>query len=202
MATTAARLPPALSPPTARREASTPRSAACVAHPARGGDAVVHGSREAVLRAHAVVHRHHRATGAEGQLAAQRVVRVQVADDPAAAVVVHQHRRRRLALGRGLGVVQAQRDRTQRSLGHQVARLGDGRRLGLRHGAALAVETARLGRAQRVRRRYAALDHQVEQELRLGMQHRCAPTASRSASRRCRWWTGSSCSRSAIRHSR
>ena len=143
-----------------------------VAHPARGGDAVVHRGREAVLRAHAVVHRHHRAAGGVGQLAAQRVVRVQVADDPAAAVVVHQHRRRALALRRGLRVVQAQRDRAVRAVGLQVAGLGDRRRVGLRHRAALAVEGACVGRRQRVRRRDLALDHQVEQELGMGVQHR------------------------------
>jgi len=67
-----------------------------ITHPARGRDAVVHRGGETMLGSHAVVHRDHGAAGGNGQLAAQRVVGVQVADHPATAVEVHQHRRRGL----------------------------------------------------------------------------------------------------------
>ena len=58
----------------------------------RGEKAVVDGRRKRVLRRQAIVDREHRAAGAERQLTAHHVVRVEVADGPAAAVEEHQRR--------------------------------------------------------------------------------------------------------------
>ena len=135
-----------------------PERAGLRAHPARGGVGVFDGRGEAVLRRHAVVDRHHRAARAVGQLAAQRVMRVEIADDPAAAVVVDQHRQRAravLPIGRyrrsGMGPCgpSAARSRTSATSGG----------IGLREEAPLAVEVARVDRRQRVRGRNAAFDH-------------------------------------------
>ena len=127
--------------------------------------AVVRRGREAVLGAEPVVDRQHRDAGLQRQLAAQHVVRVAVADGPAAAVEVHQQRQRA-----GRRPVQPQRD----AVGRQVAHLGHRRRLGLRERAPLQVEAARVGRRQRVRGRHAAFDHQVDQGTGLGVEHAAA----------------------------
>jgi hypothetical protein len=153
------------------------RQAACIeaqrrglaAHPARGGQHVVDGGGKAVFGAHAVVDRDHRAPRAVGQLPAQHVVRVEIADDPATAVVVHQHRQR--AGARTQRPVQAHRDGAVRAVRGEVAHLGHFRGQRLRGGAALAVEGPRIGGRQRVGRRNAARLDEVEQGARLGMQH-------------------------------
>jgi hypothetical protein len=82
--------------------------------PSGRGEAVVDRGREAVLGAHAVVDRDDRAARAVGELAAEHVVGVEVADGPAAAVEVHQHRRRRRVVAAPRRPVQAQRDRAVR----------------------------------------------------------------------------------------
>ena len=63
-------------------------------HPADGGQAVVDGGRERVLGRQPVVDGDDRDAAGRGQGADGAVVGVEVADDPAAAVEVHEHRPR------------------------------------------------------------------------------------------------------------
>ena len=69
------------------------------AHPGEGGERILGGHGKAVLRRTAVVDRDQRTAGGVGQQPAKGVVRLKIADDPAAAVVVHQHRQRAAASG-------------------------------------------------------------------------------------------------------
>src|SRR6266566_5063621 len=86
-ATTAARLPPALSPATATRRLSIPSSPACATT-----QRVAAGRRELVLRRQPVVDGDDGDARLGRDLPALDVVRVEIADHPAAAVVVHEHR--------------------------------------------------------------------------------------------------------------
>src|ERR1051326_1625787 len=93
-ASTAARLPPELSPPTA----TDSNRAANHSSPAHASSTAA-GKR--VLRRQPVIQRHHRAAAANRQGTADRIVRVEVAHHPAAAMQVEQ---RRLRLIRLVGV--------------------------------------------------------------------------------------------------
>ena len=70
--TTAARLPPALSPPTAIRRGSAPSSAALSAAQLKAAQASSTGGRERVLGGQPVVDREHRGPGRRGEEAAER----------------------------------------------------------------------------------------------------------------------------------
>jgi hypothetical protein len=70
-----------------------------VGHPADGGEGVLGGGREPVLRGQAVLDRHHGAARAVGQLAAGAVVGLDRTEGPAAAVEVHQAGQLALSLG-------------------------------------------------------------------------------------------------------
>jgi hypothetical protein len=151
--------------------------------PSSGGDAVVDGGWKAMLRPHPVVDRHHRAARAVGELAAQGVVGVEVADDPAPAVKVDERRQRRSARARG--PVRAQGDRPGRPFGAQF----DGaRHLGrrrLREEAPLAVRRPRFGRCERVQRRHADTLDQLEQGFRFRVEHGLSPYTVRAAELTC-----------------
>ena len=67
--------------------------------------------------------------------------------------------------------VQAQGDRAVRPVGRELGDLGDRRRLGLRHGAPVAIEEARLDRRQRLHRRQATLLDQIEKGPGVRMEH-------------------------------
>src|SRR4030095_7165776 len=92
-ATTAARLPPALSPATATRRAAPPRRpaepapAGVRAAPARPPPRVVDGRRELVLRRQPIVDGDDRDARFGRDLPALDIVRVEVADHPPARVV-------------------------------------------------------------------------------------------------------------------
>ena len=83
-------MPPALSPPTASRLVSMPSSSALADHPVERGPGVVARRRARVLGRQAVVDRDDDDAGPGAELPAQRVVAVEVADDPPAAVVVDE----------------------------------------------------------------------------------------------------------------
>src|SRR4029450_4272835 len=113
-ATTAARLPPALSPPTAMRRGAMPRSlpspstqrapphpdapgadprpASTRDAPPRARPRLVHRRRELVLGRETIVDGHDRDPRLRGDLSALHVVRVEVTDDPAAPVVEDERR--------------------------------------------------------------------------------------------------------------
>jgi hypothetical protein len=126
MAHTAASVPPALSPPTARRPASRPRLAPCFRDEREGVPRVVRCGRKLVRGRQPVVDRHHRAAALVAQHAAQRVVRADVADGEAATMKVHQHRQH---LGRRRIEPRGYREAVARG----DAEVFDARQLGLGH---------------------------------------------------------------------
>ena len=92
-AETAARLPAALSPPTAIR-ADRSQLAGILGTPSNHRVHVLGRRREPVLRSLALVDGHHRALRSDAQLATYRVVGVGITDDVPAAVEVHEQRAR------------------------------------------------------------------------------------------------------------
>ena len=126
-ATTAARLPPALSPPTARRLGVHAQLGGMGDDPARGRPGVVGGGGEFVLGGQAIVHRDHAGAGLRGELPAEDVMRLQIADHPAAAVEVDVDRQPR-GVGHSRRPVEAERDLTRRALGGEVPYRADGGR--------------------------------------------------------------------------
>ena len=150
------------------------------AHPARRREAVVDGGREAMLRAHPVVDRDDRAAASRCRAAgtARRGCRGRRSSSrrrgsrraPAAAPRVAGAG---AAAGRGAAGCapcgpSAAASRTSSDLGR--------RRLGER--APIAVEGARLDRAQRVHRRQAALRDEVEQGAGVGVEHGVSSAAA------------------------
>ena len=102
--------------------------------PAGRGVAVLQRGGEAVLRRKPVVHGGHQAAGVMAEIAADIVVGVEVAADPAAAVDVDQDRQR--ASARVVGFVDAHAERPGRTGGlflayglHRQRRTGNGRHL-------------------------------------------------------------------------
>ena len=140
------------------------------AHPAQRREAVVDGGRKAVLRRQPVVHRDDDATGAQRQLPARHVVGVEVADRPAAAVVVDQHRQRFIRL-RAHRAHEPDRNRSMRPVSAQFAHFAHARRFGPRELRALTVSEPRLPRAQRVHRGDRFRCEQVEQRAGLRVNH-------------------------------
>ncbi len=69
-----------------------PRLSAFAADPPHGREGVLRGCGEAVLGGVPVVHRHDHRARARAKVPAQRVIRIQVAEHPAAAVEVHHYR--------------------------------------------------------------------------------------------------------------
>ncbi len=188
--TTAARLPPALSPPTAMRVGSIASAAALRVRPARRGDGVVHRRGKAVLGTEAIVDRDHRAHREVGELAARHVVRLEVADGPAAAVEEHQ-RRQHLAVLRSHGTVVPHAD----AAGVEILDAGDLGRRARQLAARLAIQrTRRRGVELRIRRDVGARGA-FEQRARLRVElHATTATASTSISRSgiTRPWTPTS----------
>jgi hypothetical protein len=104
-------LPPALSPPTVRRAASMPRS------PALAATHLV-----AVFGREAIVDRDHDQLAFMGELLADHLMGIKIADHPAAAVEEHQAGREPVDLAQRLRGVDAGRDRAVRRRDRQ--RLG------------------------------------------------------------------------------
>ena len=88
----------------------------CVAGNKReSGKAILHGRRKRGLGRFPILHREHRAARAVGERAADDIVRVEIADHPAAAVEIDQ-RGQHFVLGRVLRPVRAHWNRTGRRL--------------------------------------------------------------------------------------
>jgi hypothetical protein len=128
-----------------------------------------------VLGGHPVVDRDDDCAGGVAELAAEDVVGVEVADRPAAAVVVDERGKRARPGRRSAGAerpVDAQRDRAVRTFAARVDDAADLGRCRLGEEAAVAVERARVDRRQRVHRREPAFFDEVEQGAGVGVQHR------------------------------
>src|SRR3984957_15282345 len=96
--TTAARLPPALSPPTLSRDDSPRRidtELFCIlCDPFGRSDGVVDGGGEFVFGREAIVDGNHDHLGFVGEFPAHHIVEIEIPDPPAAAVKKHQARRK------------------------------------------------------------------------------------------------------------
>ena len=103
------------------------------------------------------------------ELAAEHVVRVEIADHPATAVEVHQRRHRRCRRG-ARRPINPHRDRTDRRLGDDVGDRADLRRRRRGRRPRLAKELTRFFRRQRVIRGPPGLDDEIEHRLRLRIQ--------------------------------
>ena len=136
--------------------------------PAGGGRGIGDGAGELHFRGQAVIHRHHAAAGGVGDGAAGLVVAVEVAQHPAAAVVVDQHRQHGTG-GAAHGAVEAQAHGAVGAGGFQVAHFRHFGGLWLHHGAAAGEEAARLVGREGVEGRPAGgLDH-VQHALVVGV---------------------------------
>ena len=136
--------------------------------PAGGRQHIVDRCGEALLRTHPVIDRDHGAAAGIGQIAAKRVVGVEVTNHPPATVVVNQCRCGAAGTRRA---VQAQRDVTVRTGGRQLAHFSHRPGRGLGDTTSLEVEATRVLRCQRVCGGHAASDHHVEQRLGLRIEH-------------------------------
>ena len=130
---------------------------------ASNGDAVLDGGRERALGREAIVHREHGAARAERELAADDVVRVEVADGPAAAMEEHERRQDLI----GHRAIHAHGDLFR---GNQQPHLGDLRRFGGENRAGIAVDPARDERRHGVIRRQRRARDALEQRRGLRMQ--------------------------------
>ena len=154
MATAAARLPPALSPPTETRVGIDLQHLGVLDRPRQRRIGIVVGDGKDVLGRHAIVDRHHGALGGVGDLAADPVVAVEVAQHPAAAVIVDVHGQ--IAhVGRAGAAIEAHGNGAMRPLGLVLLDPVDLRQLGLRRHAAAPEHLASLERRQRIERRPA-----------------------------------------------
>ena len=115
-----------------------PSSLRVVGDPFCRGDRVIGGGGKFVLGREAVIDRDHDQRACIGELAADDVVGVEIADHPAAAMEEHQRRRKPVLTARLLRHVDAGRDRAvrrrdrQRRDARQFRRLGVGGEAGLR----------------------------------------------------------------------
>ena len=123
---TAARLPPALSPPTATRAGSPPNSAACATVHWSALPAVVERRRKRMLGREPVVDRHDDRARRVGELAGDDVELLDAADHPPAAVEDDEDRQVRFgrrpvhAHGNAVGVAILDREhRLRRAAGHR-----------------------------------------------------------------------------------
>ncbi len=138
-----------------------------VARPGHGPAGVVHGGRVRVLRGQPVVDRQDAEAAPVGERAAQVVVRVEVTEDPAAAVEPHEQ----AAAARPVRAVEAGAD----AVGLEVADLGDRFRARAQQGGPLG---PRIGWRQLVDRRQPEGGDAGEQLGRLAMQRHAATLAS------------------------
>ena len=125
-----------------------------------------------MLWPHAVIHRDHHATGLLAQRAAQHIVRVQIANGPAAAMQVNQG-------GHGLGgrnrVVHPHSNVHARMVEMQVLHPPHLGRIGLRERAPRPVRNAGFDRRLRVNRRNALFAQESHQGLGLRVEHGATP---------------------------
>ena len=138
-------------------------------NPDKRCERIIDRGRKPVLRRQPVVDRNHARTTAVGKLPAERIVGIEIADHPAAAVVVdqrgqhgvrrHPHR-----------PVEPQRDRTSRSRRHQVTHLGHLRRVRLQDGAARNHCDARIRRRLLLQRRPSRQLEEIEHFLAVGIE--------------------------------
>ena len=171
IATTAARLPPALSPPTISREASMPSCLALSGDPFGRGDGVVDGGGEFVLGRQPIVDRDDDQLAFIGELAAHHVMGIEIADHPAAAVKEHQARRKPVGCPRRSSA--CRRAPGSIPCGEGIASGVDRfqfRRLGIGDEAGLQIELARFGRRQRFVRRAAGFLKRLEHGGGIGIE--------------------------------
>ena len=159
-----------------------PEPSRVLAHPPRGRDGVLDGGWELVLRRESVVDRHDNAARRVGQRAAYLVVALQIADDPAPAVEVHERRLQGPFCGTH-SAIKAKRDRTRRSHGLQSKNFGDLLGIRLQSASCGKVGFARLGRRQRLEGRTVRRNDQFAYPLRVRVK--------RLFARHFRWILGS-----------
>ena len=168
IATAAARLPPALSPPMASLVGSMPTDAPLAATQLQPGHDVVEGAREARLGRQPVVDGEHHDAGLHRELGAEHVVAVEIAEHPAAAMGVHQ--RRQLGVGRRRGrPIEAHGELARRSGNGALDHLAPRRPRTLGAGRSDNRARAPPGR-ERVPGRPIGRGHQVDQALRFGIE--------------------------------
>ena len=138
-------------------------------HPMHGGEAVLVGCGEYVLRRHAVVDRDHGTVCGVGDLAADPVMAVEVAQHPAAAVIVDEHRQHAHVGGSG-AAIDADGHRAVRAAGRILLDAIDLRQIRLRHHPSAPVRLARLQRRQCVDRWPPELLDKVEVGLAIGVE--------------------------------
>ena len=134
---------------------------AVVGDPSRRGEAIIDRRGEFVFRAHAVIDRDNSAFRAVREMAAHRLVALDIANDPAAAMKEHEHGQ---DAGRH-GTVEPRRDRPAGSRDRDVARLGDRHRVGRERLAPGHEQLARGDGSDRLERGAVRLLDHLEQDL-------------------------------------
>src|SRR5437867_4151193 len=137
--------------------------------PPRGRPRVVDRGRELVLRRQTIVDVDDADARARRELSAEHVVRLDVADDPAAAVEEDergQHRRRRHTFR----TIETHGDRSRRTAGRQILHRSDLRRRRRGCGARVAEHLARVLRRELMVGRAPRLDDEVNDGLRLRIE--------------------------------
>jgi hypothetical protein len=135
-----------------------------------------------VLRRQAVVDGDDRNTRLGRDLPALDVVRVEVADDPAAAVEIDEHRKRRAGRHTG-GSVDPQRDRPAGPVGGEVFDRADLRRCRRRGRTGLAEQLSGVLGRQRVVGGTPRLDDKIDHFLGLGIEGHGTLSCSGSTAR-------------------
>src|SRR5437899_2590914 len=167
--TTAAKLPPALSPPTARRSRPKPRAAACCAtHEVAAKQSSTAAGN--LCSGGTVIDRNDDAPDRIGEMAAKAVMRVEIADHPTAPMEIDECGEY-FAGRRCHAAVQPQWD------GHagwprcrELASFGDWRRIARQHLACREKQFARFGRAQRPVGRSSGQPHHFETALGIAIE--------------------------------
>ncbi len=153
-----------------------PERRALPGDPGGRGEAILDRGREFVLGRQAVVDRDDGAAGGIGEMAAERVVRFDIADDPAAAVEIDQHRQVRRRRGAGAAIEAQRNGAAIRPRCREVADLRDRRRLGGQHFAGGAEQPARLDGADRLIGRPPREAYHLQNRFCVGIErHRRVP---------------------------
>ena len=139
-------------------------------HPAQHRQGVVDGSGKAVLGGQAVIDGQHGAVRSIGHLPAQRVMGVEIADDPTAAVQVEGERYRPCRGGRP---IQAHWH-LDPALAARNAEVFDARHrlgIGLGQGLALEIGLSRLRRCEVAERRHLVVAAEIDEGLGVRIEH-------------------------------
>ena len=123
-----------------------PSSFALVGGPFGRGDAVLDGGGKAVLGRQPIIDGEHQQLAFMGELAADHVMGLDVADHPAAAMEEHEAWRKAVLLAQRLRRVEPRRDRAVRRWDRDVFGGFKRGRLGIADEARLIVELARFRR--------------------------------------------------------